>query len=178
MLNLFLIKHRNAALKLGGPYREQLEVGIDEPLTITIPWFTTVRGVVSHASSESGPVLGKHLLALIKRDLKIARGRSLQVLVCELDRSWSMKKCRDEQQANGFDGNAAACLMWAKRVKPRGWFISIANSDDRLVRDGGDILYAPCFYRKEGTGSFFLHELQNGSAHYEGRVSVSFKVVS
>lgn len=53
--------------------------------------------------------------------------------------------CRNFRE-DGYDGNAAAFIVWILSERPRGWCASIPTAPDRLWRKRSDrLLHAPCF---------------------------------
>lgn len=120
---------------------------------IIIPADATAEGLVSEAEAElerAGipfTLFDKDLLHLVRQDLELVRGRACKVLIHNFDRDWEISEGRNFQKAQGFDGNAAAFLVWVTKTKPMGWSVSIPNNDERLFRLSVDSLYAPFFYR-------------------------------
>jgi hypothetical protein len=158
--------------------REFLGEGPEE--TITIPEKATVEGLVAQAKAayEEADIpftfFDDNVLEIIRHDLELVKGKTLQVLEQTFGRWWTTQEGRYLQKGQGFDGNAAALLVWVIQTRKRGWFVSIANTDDRLFRDDGD-LCAPYFGRGEQDRRFDLRGVRDewGGAG----VLVAFRVI-
>jgi len=120
------------------------------PTMITIPANATAEDLIAEAEAtfvEAGipfTFFNWNVLQIIRHDLELVRGKTLQVLTHVFGQSWTMREGRDLQKAQGFDGNAAAFLVWVVQAQKMGGFVSIANTDDRLIPCGG-YLDAPFF---------------------------------
>lgn len=132
----------------------------------SIPENATAKGLVAKAKmafKKAGIPFTRFnddTLEIIERDLELVRGKALRVFTHEFGRHWETCEGR-VQKANGFDGNAAALLVWITETKSKGWFVSIANTNDRLFRNEGST-YAPFFYRDEQLRIFSLNNVNDG----------------
>lgn len=81
--------------------------------------------------------------SIIERDLELVKGKTLQVLTHNFGLAWTMERGCDLQKDEGFDGNAAAFLVWLTQKKWKSMSVSIANTNDRLFRNDEGTLFAP-----------------------------------
>jgi len=137
-----------------------------DPETITIPANATAEQLIADAKAafEQAGIpftnFDDDMISIIRRDLELVKGRTLEVLTHCFDRYWKTQEGRDLQQGRDFDGNAAALLVWVTQTKRKGWFVSIANTNDRLFPDGGR-LCAPYFGRGESYREFNLYDVDD-----------------
>ncbi|MBD3251718.1 hypothetical protein GF380_04680 [Candidatus Uhrbacteria bacterium] len=122
--------------------------------TITIPSDATAEQLIADAKAALEQVgipftyFDDDVISIIRRDLELVKGKTLEVLQHCFDHDWTTVKGRVLQRGQGFEGNAAAFLVWVTQAKWKGRFVSIAYTDDRLF-PGSGALRAPYFDRDE-----------------------------
>lgn len=154
--------------------------GEQTDMTITIPADATAEQLIADAKAafeQAGipfTYFNENAITLIERDLELVKSKTLEVLTHRFDRYWTTREGRDLQKGKGFDGNAAAFLVWVAQAKPKGWFVSIANTDDRLF-PGGGYLCAPCFVRVGSGREFDLGDVRD--EWLDGGLLVAFRAI-
>lgn len=148
--------------------------------TVTVPADATAEGLIAQAKAAFKKAnipftsFDDDLIQLVRQDLELVRGKTCQVKARNFGHDWGIAECR-ETQKEGFDGNAAAQIVWVIEKMPIGWFVSIANDDSRLYRSPGSGLYAPYFGRGDDGRKFYLSDVRDRWA--AGISSVSFRAI-
>lgn len=119
--------------------REFLGEVHEEHETIVVPADATAESLIAWAKEEFEKAgilfyfedeLGAS--ALVQNDLELVRGKRLGVLKRAFGRDWYISEGRKIQKMRGYDGNAAALLVYCATKKPDMILVSIPDTDDRF----------------------------------------------
>jgi hypothetical protein len=136
--------------------------GTSDSEYITIPADATAEGLIAEIKrefEEAGipfTIFEEKLVEVMRRDLELVRGMTLQYSIFKSNPHWTLLEGRQFQESQGYNGNAAAFLVWVMKTKLRGWFLCIPNDGDLFPLNFTSFLGAQQFYRDSFRRDYFL----------------------